>query len=136
VELGEDFDQMLTRSRELLRSMQSRPAGDAPEVEGEGEAAGGLVRVVAADGRLSSVELDPRVMRMPSAELAEQVLTAANAALDLAAARAPVGDGAGVVDPRALAEEVAEIQDQGVRQMAAISRAISAAVAQMREATR
>jgi DNA-binding protein YbaB len=134
VELGADLDQMLTRSREMLLAMRSsQPSADAPAADGRGEAADGLVRASATGQRLSSLELDPRVMRMASAELAEHVLTAVNAALGT---QAPTLDEPVAVDPRALAEEVAKIQDQGVRQMAAISRAITAAVAQMREATR
>jgi hypothetical protein len=138
VELGADLDQMLTRSREMLRAMQAaRPSDGDPPPDGAGEAAGGLIRAVAADQRLTALELDPRVMRMASAELAEQILVAVNAALRAQApATDPAGGDAGTVDPRALAEEVAKIQDQGIRQMAAISEAIAAAVAQMREATR
>jgi DNA-binding protein YbaB len=138
VELGADLDQMLTRSREMLRAMQAaRPSDGDPPPEGTGEAAGGLIRAVAAGQRVTALELDPRVMRMASVELAEQVLIAVNAALQ---AQSPAGDAAGdpagAVDPRALADELAKIQDQGIRQMTAISEAIAAAVAQMREATR
>jgi len=72
-------------------------------------------------------------MRMPSKELADQVLTAVNAALDDLAANAPSPDGVVAVDPQVLAAQVAEIQDQAIRQMAAISQAIGAAVARVRE---
>jgi hypothetical protein len=133
VDLTGDLDQMLTRSRELLRTMQAaRPDEDAPAPEAVSEAAGGLVRVVAVNQRLTSLELDPRVMRMASVELAEAVLAAVNGALD---ATRPAAGEVVPMDPRQLAEEVAKIQDQGVRQMAAITDAISAAIAQVKQAT-
>ncbi len=134
MDLTGDLDQMLTRSRELLRTMQAaRPDEDAPAPEAVSEAAGGLVRVVAVNQRLTSLELDPRVMRMASVELAEAVLAAVNGALD---ATRPAAGEVVPMDPRQLAEEVAKIQDQGVRQMAAITDAISAAIAQVKQATR
>ncbi len=134
MDLTGELDQMLTRSRELLRGMQAaRPDGDVPPPEAVSETAGGLVRAVAVNQRLTALELDPRAMRMASVELAEAVLTAVNGALD--AARPATGEVA-AMDPRQLAEEVAKIQDQGVRQMAAITDAIGAAIAQVQRATR
>jgi len=134
VDLTGDLDQMLTRSRELLRTMQAaRPDEDAPAPEAVSEAAGGLVRVVAVSQRLTSLELDPRAMRLASVELAEALLAAVNGALD---ATSPATGEVVAMDARQLAEEVAKIQDQGVRQMAAITDAISAAIAQVQRATR
>ena len=134
MDLTGDLDQMLTRSRELLRTMQAaRPDEDAPAPEAVSEAAGGLVRVVAVSQRLTSLELDPRAMRLASVELAEALLAAVNGALD---ATSPATGEVVAMDARQLAEEVAKIQDQGVRQMAAITDAISAAIAQVQRATR
>jgi DNA-binding protein YbaB len=135
VDLGSaELDQMLSQARKTLESLRSSrlPGGDA---RGRGEAAGGQVRVVAASpGRLESLELDPRVMRMPSKDLAACVLAAANAALDDLAAQAPSAAGISAPDPRELAAAVADVQQQSVRQMAAISQAIAAAVQRAKEA--
>jgi DNA-binding protein YbaB len=134
VDLGSaELDQMLSQVRRTLESLRSSrtPAGDA---RGVGEAADGRVRAVAAGpGRLESLELDPRVMRMPSQDLAQQVLTAVNAALDDLAAQAPSAEGMAVPDPAELAAAVADIQQQSVRQMAAISQALTAAVQRAKE---
>jgi DNA-binding protein YbaB len=52
-------------------------------IRGTGTAAGGQI-VVGADssGRIDSIELNPRVMRMASQDLAEELLRAVNAAQD------------------------------------------------------
>jgi DNA-binding protein YbaB len=124
---------MLSQARKTLESLRSsrQPGADA---RGMGEAANGQVRVVAASpGRLESLELDPRVMRMPSKDLAAHVLAAANAALDDLAAQAPSAAGISVPDPGELAAAVADVQQQSVRQMAAISQAITAAVQRAKE---
>ncbi|WP_127935914.1 YbaB/EbfC family nucleoid-associated protein [Nonomuraea polychroma] len=57
--------------------------GQLDAVRGIGTAAGGQI-VVGADssGRIDSIELNPRVMRMPSQDLADELLRAVNAAQD------------------------------------------------------
>ncbi|MGE5291939.1 MAG: YbaB/EbfC family nucleoid-associated protein [Micromonosporaceae bacterium] len=128
-----ELDQMLSQARKTLESLRSErmPGADA---RGIGEAADGRVRAVAASpGRLESLELDPRVMRMPSKDLAQQVLTAVNAALNDLAAQAPSAEGMALPDPAELAAAVADIQQQSVRQMAAISQALTAAVRRAKE---
>jgi DNA-binding protein YbaB len=130
-----EVDRLLSRTKTMLESLGSaRPAGAAEDRSGVGEAADGRVRVVAADGRVKSLKLDPRLMRAGSEELAEHVLAAVNAALDDMAAKVPSADDISVPDPKALAAQVSEIQEQSVRQLAAISQAISAAVRQAQEA--
>lgn len=71
-------------------------------------------------------------MRLASKDLAAQVVAAVNAALDDLAAQAPTVDLA-VPDPDELAAAVAEVQEQSVRQMAAISQAIAAAVQRVKD---
>lgn len=56
-------------------------------VEGWGEAANGHVKIcVGPSGMLKKVELDPRAMRMPSADLAASIVDAAQDAQRVAAA--------------------------------------------------
>lgn len=132
VDLGSaEMDQLLSQTRRTLESLRSSRLRDAG-ARGEGISANGRVRAVAAGGRLQSIELDPRVMRLASKDLAAQVVAAVNAALDDLAAQAPTVDLA-VPDPDELAAAVAEVQEQSVRQMAAISQAIAAAVQRVKD---
>jgi len=134
-----DLDQVLTQARELLASARAGqpPADGAGEpVTGTGESAEGRVRAVATTGgRLARVELDPRALRMPSEELAGHLVTAVNAALDAlaqaAAGQAGSADVAAPVDTAALAEQLRQVQEDGVRRMAAFTQGISAAMAQL-----
>lgn len=72
-----DIDVQLTRVNEELRSVRLGLA----DVEGRAEAARGLVTVrVGADCRIRDLKLDPRVMRLPSAELAGAIKEAAGSA--------------------------------------------------------
>ncbi|MGW5362109.1 YbaB/EbfC family nucleoid-associated protein [Actinopolymorpha pittospori] len=77
-ELDRQLDQLL-ESASKLTDMQARVA----EIHGQGEAIDGKVLVETDNaGRLVKVELDPRVMRLPSTELAEAFLAAAQQASD------------------------------------------------------
>ncbi|WP_240489861.1 YbaB/EbfC family nucleoid-associated protein [Actinomadura atramentaria] len=117
---------------ESMRAGRPGPAAgtpDAPDVEGTGEAADGRVKVTAvAGGRLKSVELDPRAMRMASQELGEALVTAANAALDDLRSRAAGAAADEIVDTAALGARVEEIQNESLRQMREITAALSDAV--------
>jgi DNA-binding protein YbaB len=78
----EDLERVAREAEQTLRNLagvQERLGA----VRGTGTAAGGHI-VVGADssGRIDSIDLNPRVMRMPSQELAEELLRAVNAAQD------------------------------------------------------
>lgn len=130
-----DLDRLLSETRRLLDSVRSgQPSEASPEpVTGAGESANGRVRAVAArGGRLERVELDPRVMRMASEELAAHLVTAVNAALDQVATAAAAQAGpVAAVDTAALAEQLRQVQEDGVRRMAAFTQGISEAMAQL-----
>jgi hypothetical protein len=103
-------------------------AGEPPE--GYGEAADGLVRVTVTGGRLSTVELNPRVMKLASQELAEAFVEAANAALaDLASKRSTV-DGP-TVDPAALEAQLAEAQERGMMRLRQFTQTIDEALSRL-----
>ena len=94
------IDQLLEDTRRVLAEM--RPGAGTPpdpgELRGEGEAADGQVRAVAgpsgsgksgmvravagAGGRLESLTVNPRALRLGSEALCEQIVVAVNAALD------------------------------------------------------
>ncbi|MEV5749972.1 YbaB/EbfC family nucleoid-associated protein [Actinoallomurus sp. NPDC052308] len=129
-----EVDDLISRTRNVLESLGTAGSGGAREVRGVGESPDGRVKAVAVAGHIESLELDPRVMRMPSQELAEHITAAVNAALDGLAAQPPPAEQPALPRPEVIAAQLAEIQEQSVRQLAAISEAISAAVRQAQEA--
>ncbi|NYF55393.1 YbaB/EbfC family nucleoid-associated protein [Micromonospora purpureochromogenes] len=121
--LGESaLEEQLAQARAALREV-SRTVTPRERVESVGEAADGRIRVtLGTDGRVSAVDLDPRVLREGAEHLAEELRRAVNAALDGQddpAAAEPMPDLA------AMTTTVERLQDQGLRQMREISQAIS-----------
>ena len=128
---ADDFEQALETSRRLLASLPGGDAEGTPEggvPEGYGEAADGLIRAVASGGRIDRVELSPRVLRMDSQTLAEEITRAVNAAL--ADLRASTAQARGV-DLAALQQQVRQAQDESVRRMALFTSAIQDAMARI-----
>ncbi|MFI6393910.1 YbaB/EbfC family nucleoid-associated protein [Nonomuraea sp. NPDC050540] len=106
-ENGHPIGEMLTQALQALEQAEEAPA-DAV-FQGDGVAADGQVRAVAGpDGRLHELRLNPRVMRMASEDLAREILSAVNAALDDLRANAP---GLEAADPRRLAQTMGGTRD-------------------------
>lgn len=138
VDVGSDdvpFEQRLRDARRMLDSPPaSAPMGEGVELRGEGEAADGRVRAVAVTGgRVESLELDPRVMRMSSQELAGHLTVALNGALDAVRAQVPVEQVDVVPDSAVLMERLREVQNAGLRQLDVITRGINDALAGIRD---
>ncbi|PYC72560.1 hypothetical protein C7C45_09005 [Micromonospora arborensis] len=117
------LEEQLAQARAALRDV-SRTVAPRERVESVGEAADGRIRVtVGSDGRVSAVDLDPRVLREGSEQLAEEFRRAVNAALDgqdeAVTATEPMPDLA------AMTATVERLQDQGLRQMREITLAVS-----------
>ncbi|MEV4496651.1 YbaB/EbfC family nucleoid-associated protein [Micromonospora arborensis] len=117
------LEEQLAQARAALRDV-SRTVAPRERVESVGEAADGRVRVtIGSDGRVSAVDLDPRVLREGSEQLAEEFRRAVNAALDgqdeAVTATEPMPDLA------AMTATVERLQDQGLRQMREITLAVS-----------
>ncbi|WP_245974297.1 YbaB/EbfC family nucleoid-associated protein [Thermomonospora umbrina] len=133
-----EFEQMLGETRKLLEQVRSGAAAapgeaDTPPLEGFGEAADGRIRVTAGQGgEIKGIELDPRVMRMASEELAEHLTVAVNAALTDLRSRATTSDTP--IDPSVLADRLQEVQDQGLRQMGLFAQGLEDAMARFKEA--
>jgi len=126
--VSEDFDGALTRAREALHSLANTTgSGDDEPARGLGEGADGLIRVVAEGGRLCSVEIDPRAMRLPAEDLAGEFREAANAALAALASTVPT-----ISDPAALAKQLEELQDYSVRQMASYTQSVNEVLERMK----
>jgi DNA-binding protein YbaB len=127
-----DFDPtgveaLLARTRALLDSARAAaPAAAAGPTTAE--TADGLVRVVATGGTVDRIELDPKAMRLASDELAAALTQAVNAAL---AAADPAAAAGPAVDLAALSGQVRQVQEDGVRQLAAINEGIAAAMARL-----
>lgn len=99
-------------------------SGEAQELRGEGEAARGQVRVVAVVGRVESVTIEPQAMRRASHELAEQLKTALNAALNELRSSAGGRSPAGGVNTEELRARTRELQDMSLAQLRTYTRAL------------
>ncbi|MET8139168.1 YbaB/EbfC family nucleoid-associated protein [Sphaerisporangium sp. NPDC005288] len=72
----EHLERIVRQTEEVMRGLRQAQAAIG-RVTGEGEGAGGLVRVVSdGRGRLTDVRFDPRVMRLDPDELGRQALRA------------------------------------------------------------
>jgi hypothetical protein len=126
--MHDGLDAALTEVRqELHRLAQAATGPDGQPHKGHGEAAGGMVRVTAINGQLSTVEISPRAMRMPSQDLAAAFATAANAALADLATKFPAAPAANV-DLATLEAQLAEVQQQGLVQVSRFSQSVDDAL--------
>ncbi|MGC4893713.1 YbaB/EbfC family nucleoid-associated protein [Micromonospora sp. DT31] len=92
--------------------------------EGVGEAADGMIRVTAGPpGRVTALTLDPRVMRMASEALAEEIEAAVNAALTDLQEQATAAV-AGEVDLGSLGEQLRRVQEDAGRQFSLFTDAL------------
>ncbi|MEU7930193.1 YbaB/EbfC family nucleoid-associated protein [Micromonospora echinofusca] len=122
--LGESaLEQQLAQARAALREVGGA-AAPRERTESVAEAAEGRIRVtLGTDGRVSAVDIDPRVLREGSEYLAAELRQAVNAALD------GQDDGGATTEPMpdlaAMTATIERLQDQGLRQMREISQAVS-----------
>lgn len=137
-----DLQRLFAETRGMLDSMRSArpnaadretPTGRETPPKVRATAAGGQLEVTMSAGRLESVWLDPDVMRLSTDQLGAAIVEAVNAAL----AEASGGLGADVglpVDPEKLAGQLRAAQDASMRQMSAITEAMSAVVERLGQA--
>ncbi|MER7213581.1 YbaB/EbfC family nucleoid-associated protein [Streptosporangium sp. NPDC000239] len=127
---GKRFDDMLAES---IRSLSS-PENQGDPLQGSGRAADGQVGVlVGPDGRLAALNLNPRVMRMASEDLAREILTAVNAALDDLRANIPGLDPAAIPDPGRLAESLEDVHADVTRRLDEFASGIESTVRRLEE---
>jgi DNA-binding protein YbaB len=102
-------------------------AARVAEARGQGSAADGQVKVVVKPGgRLESVTIDPRAMRLGSEAIGAHIVTATNAALDDLAAK--VAEAAPTaVNPAQLMERLREVQVASVERLETFLRGINEA---------
>ena len=135
------FDRLLEDTRRSLRQMRApvpaQGAEQAAPATGTGAAADGQIEAtVRSGGRLESLRMDPKALRMGSQALCEQLVLAVNAALDDLHAKAPdpAAQGTVDVDTAALADRIGELQGQAVRQMSMFAQGITDALARIEQA--
>ena len=121
------LDRVLSQTMQALDRARgaTKPDGEEAEpIEGVGVAADGLIRVVAvAGGRLSELFLDPRVLRMTTVTLAEELIVAVNAAM--ADLQERIREAAGTVDLDELANQLKDVQEESSRQMSTFLQALT-----------
>jgi hypothetical protein len=110
-----DYDGGLGQAIEEMGRLADATEGGEPPV-GQGVAADGLLQVTAASGRVRSIEINSRAMRMPSQDLAEALTEAVNAALADMESKYPTLPIA-AIDPAALKAELAQAHEDGIRAM-------------------
>jgi hypothetical protein len=127
---GEDaIAQQLADARATLSTAIKSPETNQVEpvvVEG----VEGLLRLtLGTEGRVDKFEFDPRIMRIGSEVLFEEIKRMINTALDERAQA--MGTDEPVPDLEAINESVAEIQDRSLRQFQAMSASISEVMAKI-----
>ncbi|GIG92040.1 YbaB/EbfC family nucleoid-associated protein [Plantactinospora endophytica] len=129
-----DIDRLMESVQREAEAARDRPATREPAT---GSALDGRVRVrLTADGRVDDLRLADDAMHLRAAELAEGITQAFNQAWLAArsADEAAVADG--VVDPAALAEQLREVREEGIRNMRAITDSLTDAMARIERRAR
>lgn len=128
--IADGFDVGLTELRKELHDLANATANaDGEPLQGHGEAADGMVRVSAVEGRLSAVDLNPRVMRLASQELSEAFAEAANAALADLASKYPQ-TAYPAIDIAKLGAQLAEAQQEATLRIRRFDETINDALRQ------
>jgi len=128
---GEGLDKVLADTRRALQAVRSAPTTDGEPIQGAGSASDGRVRVVTqAPGHVTALELDPRLMRLSSEDLAAEIVIAVNAAFD--DLRTKAVEAVMPADLGAMSSQLEDLQNESVRQLERFTSAISGAVEQIR----
>ena len=131
---GEGIDGILATTRQALELVRAETPSGEP-LMGAGADADGMVQaVVQAPGYLVGLDIDPRLLRRGSAQVAEHVASAVNTAL--ADLRAKACNGQTGPDLDAIGEHLAELQTESIRQLERFTTAASSAIEQIRSGER
>ncbi|MGW5556950.1 YbaB/EbfC family nucleoid-associated protein [Micromonospora sp. NPDC003944] len=125
-----DFARMLDATVGALRAASPPPEDEeAARQRRIGEAADGQVRAeFGADGRLASLAVDSRLMRLGSAELSDRIVEAVNAAIDSMRSGVPTPD---APDLTQLTEQLQQVRDTAVPQLRTFLQTLTEAQARM-----
>ena len=116
--MSQDFEQLLSDTRDQLNQLRDKPQPPPAPQTGIGRALDGKIEVeMTPDGRVSGLAIDPSALRLDERELARELIAAFNEAW---AKRQGLDDAAAAVaalDNAALQRQLAQVQDQGVATM-------------------
>lgn len=138
---GSELERRLQDARRQLDALRAdaarteHPGDDVQAEPGHGQDTEGQIHVTAAQGRVTRLELDPRVLRLEPERIGERITEAVNAALDDMRSKA-TAEQTPSVDLTALLASLRDVQEQGLRQMALISQGIENAVARIQAGIR
>jgi DNA-binding protein YbaB len=125
-----DFARMLDATVDALRAVSPPPEDEeAARQRRTGEAAEGQVRAeFGADGKLASLTVDPRMMRLGSPEMCDRIVEAVNAAIDSmrGGTEAPAA-----ADLTQLTEQLQQVRDTAVPRLGAFLQTLTEAQGRM-----
>ncbi|MCO5996115.1 hypothetical protein [Actinoallomurus rhizosphaericola] len=135
------LNRILSETRRILESTPKRTAdgtGNLPTAMCEG--ADGKLKVTASlvgsRPRLTDVELDPRILRMPAAEIAQTIMDTVNACLTEVMQEAAALDELPLVDTKAVADQVGQLQQEAMREMQVLFSGIGEAMRKIEQMAR
>ena len=121
------LDRLLGQAMQALgqaRGVNTEDGEDAEPILGYGEGADGMIQVTAeTGGRLTDIQLDPRVLRLTTVDLATELVVAVNAAL--ADLQTRIRDAVTAPDLDNLAAQLKEVQEQSTKQMGTFLQALT-----------
>jgi DNA-binding protein YbaB len=120
------LDRLLGQAMQALgqaRGVNTEADEDAEPILGYGEGADGMIQVTAeTGGRLTDIQLDPRVLRLTTVDLGTELVVAVNAAL--ADLQARIREAVAAPDLDNLAAQLKEVQEQSTKQMGTFLQAL------------
>jgi hypothetical protein len=121
------LDRLLGQAMQALgqaRGVNTEGDDDAEPILGYGEGADGMIQATAeVGGRLTEINLDPRVLRLTTVDLGTEIVVAVNAAL--ADLQARIRDAVAAPDLDNLAAQLKEVQEQSTKQMGMFLQALT-----------
>lgn len=121
---ADDLDKLLSDTLKAATTANPGAAADAA-LRAEGHDADQFVTaVVAGGGRIESVELSPRALRLGSHEIAERAVAAINDALDRLAGEAAQHPSPSAEALAELSKRLQQTQDMSVQQLRAYTRSL------------
>lgn len=130
------IDRLLAETARALESMRSAapPVTAGEPVRGTGSAADDRVRAVASTAnRIDSITIDPRLMRLGSEALAEEIVIAVNAAFADLQRQAQTQAVAAPADPEEFAGQLRQLREDSVRGMVSVTSALNDVLGQIRQ---
>ncbi len=131
-----EFEALLSDTRAQLEEMRTRGAMGPEPAAATATALNGRITVdMAANGRLTSLTLDPAVLRMDERALAREIVSAVNTAWTKRQGADEAAAASAAIDPAALQRQLTELQDRGIATMRRFSESLQETVARIERST-